>query len=233
MSHANAFQRDHIIVIDPGVKAPEVDCFNYLAMQSPLPLTYHMPALFGSESLVGAQQTAVEAGYAKGIIILGSASSVNERLPWQVSLESWLLPVLQREVPTFGICYGHQMLAHMFGGRVDYMFPDQRKFVGFRQMNLSKDGWWTNLPSAGSIAVTHNEAVLELPPEMAVVGTSPEVRIDALAHKNLPIWGVQSHPEATEAFLIHSCIDTSKSIETLSFGKDLMSSFLRFAATKK
>lgn len=227
------FNRDHIVVIDPGVRTPEIDCYNFLSMCSPLPLTYHLPALFGIESLLGSQTHAILAKRAKAIVILGSNSSVNERHPWQIELEDWLMPVLESRVPTFGICYGHQMLARMFGGEVDFLFPDQRKLSGFRTLSFTETGWWTKVPASGSVTVTHNEVVQITPPEMTVIASSPEVKIDGLAHNSLPIWSLQSHPEATEAFLLHSDIDSRQSQVTLEFGQEFIASFLRFAAFKK
>ena len=41
----------HIAIIDPGTRVPELDCFNQLTRRSPVPLTYHLPALFGVDSL--------------------------------------------------------------------------------------------------------------------------------------------------------------------------------------
>ena len=41
----------HIAVIDPAVRIPELECFNQMALISPLPLTYHLPAMYGQQSL--------------------------------------------------------------------------------------------------------------------------------------------------------------------------------------
>ena len=40
-----------VAVIDPAVRVPELDCFNRMSRRSRLPLTHHLPALFGLDSL--------------------------------------------------------------------------------------------------------------------------------------------------------------------------------------
>ena len=64
----------HFIVVDPAAHTPEVACFNRLAAAAPLPCTYHLPGLFGMQSLL-----AEDAKAARGLIILGSAASVHDR----------------------------------------------------------------------------------------------------------------------------------------------------------
>ena len=97
---------NYINIIDPGTRTPEIDCFNYMVAQTPLKLTYHLPALYGSDSLKTWDNP-------RGIIILGSGASPTEKSLWQTQLASWLQQQWQRDVATLGICYGHQLIAHM------------------------------------------------------------------------------------------------------------------------
>ncbi|MEQ1842860.1 MAG: hypothetical protein ABL994_20870 [Verrucomicrobiales bacterium] len=41
----------HLMVIDPAVRKPELAAYNWLARRSPLPTSYHLPALHGMKSL--------------------------------------------------------------------------------------------------------------------------------------------------------------------------------------
>jgi GMP synthase (glutamine-hydrolysing) len=178
--------------------------------------------MYGMSSLAAEDVASVRA-----ILVLGSASSVNERAPWQVALEDWLRPVLARRVPTLGFCYGHQMLAHMFGGKVDFVFADQRKHKGLRKVALEA----TPFAPAGerTLVVSHCETVVKAPQSMRVVGSSPEIAIDALAHGDLPIWSYQSHPEASLAFLASHAIPETGA-KDLAPGHALVRGFLDFAA---
>lgn len=228
---ASTLARPHIVVIDPGVKAPELDCYNLIAQMSDLPTTCHMPAIFGIDSLT-AEDTAAKTSLIKGFVILGSASSVNERQPWQGELENWLMPKLQLGIPTLGICYGHQMLAYMFGGKVDYLYPDQTKLKGFREIDLLPTAAWGTDAGRIPITVTHNEGVTVLPECMTVVGRSPQVAVDGLAHRSLPIWGLQSHPETTNVFLKNSEIEIPESLDILGFGHEIVRRFLAYCSSR-
>lgn len=217
---------EQILVIDPAMKTAETECYNAISLMSPLKTTYHLPAIYGLQSL-----GAIDMNSVRGIVILGSASSVNDRLPWQAALETWLMPHLQRGIPTLGICYGHQMLAFMFGGTVDYVFPDQTKFKGMRPVNFAGLPWMDAV--RGDVVVSHNEMVKIVPPVCRVIATSADCATDGLAHNTLPVWSFQSHPEATREFLINHDIDTEKYEKQLVFGRELVLKFLRYAASTR
>lgn len=212
----------HIAIIDPAVRTPELDCFNQLSRKSPASLSYHLPALFGMGSLFAIEP------YLSGLIILGSASSVNDQTEWQTSLENWLKNQLLSRKPTFGFCYGHQMIAHLFGGKVDFLFPDKHKLQGFREVQLSPNILWQQQSLKGSLYVSHREAVTTCPNEMEIVGRSAEVQIDALVHKRLPIWSLQAHPEATPEFLKNMGDERSLAPDQFSFGAKLIQHFFDF-----
>lgn len=216
-------KRPRVVVIDPAMRIAEVECFNQIALDCALPCTYHLPAMWGMQSLEAEDMT-----QAAGIVILGSASSVNDRLPWQGALEEWLRPHLARKVPTLGICYGHQMLAYMFGGRVDYVVPERTKLKGFRTVEVEGTPCWP--AGRGGVVVSHNETVVEAPREMRVVAKSAEIAVDGLAHATLPVFTFQPHPEATPEFLKNHGIPPAADAAALRFGQSLVRGFLAFAA---
>jgi GMP synthase-like glutamine amidotransferase len=214
------------MIIDPAVKKPELRTLNGLAHQSPLPMTYHLPALFGVDSVLKEEKDVA------GILILGSLSSVNDRHSWQNALESWLMPRLEAGVPTLGICYGHQMLAHMFGAKVTHAFNGEKR-QGFREVCLEPNPLWGNQTLKGPLCVSHEEAVVSAPSGFKVVGQSKDVAIDALAHETLPVWGFQSHPEATEFFLLDRGQKGPWDPALFKFGNQLICHFLKWVSEKK
>ena len=50
----------------------------------------------------------------RAVILTGSAHMVDERQPWSEALRPWLQTAVARELPLFGICYGHQLLSDVF-----------------------------------------------------------------------------------------------------------------------
>ena len=51
-------------------------------------------------------------------LITGSKDSVYDNLPWIEELVGFLRRVLAADKKVIGICFGHQLMAHFFGGRV-------------------------------------------------------------------------------------------------------------------
>lgn len=99
--------------------------------------------------------------------------------------------VLESKVPTFGICFGHQLLGRAFGGST-YKLP-----FGHRGGNQPVQD-----VSTGVVEITsHNHGfaveAASLPPEVEVTHVNlNDDCVEGLRHKTLPIFSVQYHPEA-------------------------------------
>lgn len=185
----------------------------------PIPVSHHLPALCGTESLWG--MGAEDVG---GIIILGSGSSVHDELIWQHQLREWLAPHISAGTPFMGFCYGHQLLAHMAGGTVGLMGIDGQKQQGLRHINFTDSRLWGKAQD-GSLVVSHREEVKSIPADWRVVGTSDGAAVEAMEHLHFPQWTFQAHPEATPQFLSHQELDESIQVDTLKFGWSLIDGF--------
>lgn len=217
----------HVLVIDPAVQTPELDCFNRMAASAPLPLTYHLPALHGLASV-----RRDDAGVA-GIVVLGSASSVNDGLPWQRELGDWLRARMGEGVPTLGLCFGHQLIGSLFGARVDFLFPDHHKLHGFTATALAANPLWGDARRC-EIYASHREVVTSCPPELTVIASRPDVPNDGFAHRALPIWTFQTHPEATPAFLENRGLALDDAgPERFAPGHTIVDAFLRHAGARR
>jgi GMP synthase-like glutamine amidotransferase len=212
-----------IVVIDPAVKRAEVECFNDMVLFSPHPCTYHLPALQNANSL-----STIESSIA-GIVVLGSASSVNDELPWQKELAQWMLPKIREGIPTLGICFGHQFIGHLFGAKVKYWSPEKKKHHGFREIEL-KDNELLGKSEKGLVFVSHCEIVYTQPKELDILATSEEVAIEGFMHKTLPIWTLQSHPEANETFIKNSKYPGEIPAFGLDLGQKIVRTFLESLA---
>lgn len=210
-----------VAVIDPAISAPATAGFNTMAMLSPLPLTYHLPFLHGITSLFTLDQEKIA-----GAIILGSNTSVNIPSLRQDLLISWLQRFCQRRRPLLGICYGHQLVADIFGGRVAYLRDDRQKISGLRTIEILGDTELGIKAHQQQFVVSHNEIVTEIPDCFEVFAHSPDFPYEGLRHRDLPIWTLQVHAEATQDFLRGQDIDLILPSEVERQGFDLIASFL-------
>lgn len=133
-----------------------------------------------------------------GVVATGSHAMVTDRLPWSEQAASRIAELVVREVPFFGICYGHQLLAHATGGRVGYLEPEPE--VGTVEVRINsragEDWLLQGIPSCFPAHATHAQTVHELPPGAILLAASDRdphhmFRVGSVA------WGVQFHPEYT------------------------------------
>ncbi len=137
-----------------------------------------------------------------GIAITGSGSMVSEQAPWMRKTADWLVEAVQQEVPVLGICFGHQLLAHALGGRVDY--NPRGVEVGTVEVRLAeaatRDPLFSVLPARLPAQLSHRQSVLELPPEATLLGSSAMEPHQGFAFGPCA-WGVQFHPEFDERII--------------------------------
>ncbi|MDR1075325.1 MAG: glutamine amidotransferase [Xanthomonadaceae bacterium] len=131
-----------------------------------------------------------------GVIISGSAAFVTERQEWSERSAEWLRKAAAERVPMFGICYGHQLLAHTLGGQVDYN-PAGRE-SGTVTINLhpsaSEDPLFGDMPVTFPAHATHLQTVLQPPEGAVVLAHSVQDACHAFRWGD-HVWGVQFHPE--------------------------------------
>lgn len=98
--------------------------------------------------------------------------------------------------PILGVCLGHQIIAEVFGATVDRA-PEP---VHGKTGRITHDalGVFTNVPSPFEAARYHSLAVVEhtLPAEVVVTARSHDGVIMGIRHRELPLEGVQFHPES-------------------------------------
>ena len=189
-------------VIDPSVHHPEDQGVREVLEGWPGRSRVFHPARNGDGPAPGT-------GYdAQGVVLLGSAESVHEPLPWMERLAAWLDPVLEghRRCSLLGICFGHQLIAHRRGGRIGFLQPDRSKLVGVEASEL-EGGRLIRGRQSLSVVVSHREEVKRKPPGYRVVARRGSVACDGLEHETLPIFSFQFHPEARDDFARHAGID--------------------------
>ena len=131
-----------------------------------------------------------------GVIVTGSAAMVTDRHDWSERSAAWLADAAQAGLPLFGICYGHQLLAHALGGTVG---PNPRgREIGTVPIELTppaqQDPLFAGLPARFSAQATHLQSVLQPPAGAQVLARNEHDACHAFRWGQA-VWGVQFHPE--------------------------------------
>ncbi len=106
------------------------------------------------------------------------------------------------EIPILGVCLGHQAIAQVFGGKVVRAGQVMHGKTSVLQHN--QGGLFRDLPTTFRVARYHSLLVeaATLPADIVVdawvENVSGNHEIMGFHHRDLPIWGVQYHPEAIE-----------------------------------
>src|SRR5574337_1347687 len=112
----------------------------------------------------------------KGIILSGSPFSVNDYNSPEVNV-----PSLVKTVPVLGICYGAQLTAKQFGGKVE---KSNKREYGRAVLHLKKDdALMKNLTATSQVWMSHGDSILELPDEFELLATTDSIPVAAFKHK--------------------------------------------------
>ncbi|MDO8904921.1 glutamine amidotransferase [Hydrogenophaga sp.] len=131
-----------------------------------------------------------------GIVITGSHAMVSDRERWSEALVPWLQQAVKHSVPTLGICYGHQLLAHALGGEVTH-HPEGVEIGTVkvqRHPQTQDDPLLGHLPSIFEAQAVHWQTVRRLPPGAVVLASNAHEPHHAFRW-GTNAWGVQFHPE--------------------------------------
>ena len=131
-----------------------------------------------------------------GVIVTGSHALVSDHHPWSERTADWLVRVVESEIPTLGICYGHQLLAYAMGGQVGDN-PNGLEF-GTVELDLAQeardDTLLSGLQPGSVVHVSHLQSVLRLPSGARRLASSAMEANQAFV-VGPRAWGVQFHPE--------------------------------------
>ncbi len=123
-----------------------------------------------------------------GIILTGGPESVyGEGVPG-LNKE-----ILELSIPTLGICYGMQIIAHLSGGEVSHSREQE-----YGKTSLFIDDQrdlFNNLPAELVCWMSHADCVLQLPPHFSRLAHTQNTPIAAMVNRDKKLWGIQFHPE--------------------------------------
>jgi GMP synthase-like glutamine amidotransferase len=140
---------------------------------------------------------------ASGVILSGSEKNTSEtQNTWIKDYLYGLHNMLETfpDLPVFGICFGHQALACLFGGETS-RFAYRTGFEEIKPAHQAKfHPVMKQFPSL-TLGVTHGDHVIRVPSGFHLLATSDYCDCQALAHDTRPILSLQAHPEITKDIL--------------------------------
>lgn len=141
-------------------------------------------------------------GLHRAAILTGSWAMVTDRLPWSETTAAWIRQAVAQAMPLFGVCYGHQLMAHALGGEVGYL-PDAPEIGTLPVTCLpaaATDPLLATAPPQFSAHLTHFQTVLRLPPGAQALARSAQDAHQAVRYAPNAV-SVQFHPEFTPDIL--------------------------------
>jgi para-aminobenzoate synthetase component II len=114
--------------------------------------------------------------------------------PEEAGASQEILRHLSVRVPTLGVCLGHQAAVQVFGGEIG----QARELVHGKATTVEHDGRgiFEGVPNGFLAGRYHSLAALSVPDCFEISARAPDGEVMAVRHKELPLDGVQFHPES-------------------------------------
>ena len=129
----------------------------------------------------------------KGIILSGGPLNV-----YQINKYSFDKKIIQKDVPVLGICFGHQIISKLNGGKVKQSKHREFGLANILKKNnslLIKDLF--KKKKSIKVWMSHADQVSKLPKNFKIIASSQNSKFAAVENKLKNYYGVQFHPEVT------------------------------------
>jgi len=156
------------------------------------------------------------------VVLTGSAYSITRDYPWLPAAEEFTRQRCRLGRPLFGVCYGHQLIARALAGKGAVgraAVPE----IGFAPVEIVKrHPVFEGLPSPFLVMSSHYDEVTTLPGGFELLARSRDCGVQAMAHRELPIVGVQFHAEFERDKSRQSVIDERENLVKLGLDPDAL-----------
>lgn len=146
----------------------------------------------------------------KGIILSGSPFSVNDGNAPVVNIPSFV-----QKAPVLGVCYGAQLTAKEYGGKVE---KSNKREYGRAKLHkqIEDDVLLADVQDESQVWMSHSDTITQLPEGFELLATTASIPVAAFrnTNENHPLYGIQFHAEvyhSTEGkkiiknFLVNIC----------------------------
>lgn len=133
-------------------------------------------------------------------LVTGSPANVTDHEEFGERTAAWLRDAAAAGLPIFGVCYGHQLLAHALGGEVDFNPAGRETGTGVLEVlpEGQRDPLLDGLPAEFDVQLQHMQTITRLPPG-AISLARTALDKNQLVRMGEKIISTQFHPEFTPA----------------------------------
>lgn len=139
-----------------------------------------------------------------GLVVMGGAMGAHDdqKAPWLPAVRELIRKAAVAEIPTLGICLGHQLCAVALGGEIE-VNPNGRQLglldVGWR-VEAVDDDLMGALVGPRRAMHWNDDVVSRLPEGATQLATASTGEVQAARHAP-SVWGIQWHPEVDDALV--------------------------------
>ena len=128
----------------------------------------------------------------KGIILSGGPSTVTAKKFQKIPQK-----IFEKKIPVLGICYGLQLIAKLFGGKIKP--SKKRREFGRAYLFKKKSSPLVKnfFKTKNSVWMSHEDAVVKLPFNFKTIASTKNSKLTIIENTKKKIYGVQFHPEVT------------------------------------
>ena len=129
----------------------------------------------------------------KGIILSGGPLNV-----YQIDRNNFDKKIIENKIPILGICFGHQILSKLNGGKVKHSKHREFGLVDIKKKNKSTlTRNFFDKQNKNKVWMSHADQVSKLPKNFKVIASSSNSKFTIIENKKKNFYGVQFHPEVT------------------------------------
>ncbi len=129
------------------------------------------------------------------LILTGSEATITKWEPWYELEAGCVREALEKGKAVLGSCFGHQMLALALSGEA-HVGASPTPEIGWIEVEIqAEDSLLEGIPRRFWSFAFHFDEVKDPPPPWRILAKSAGARVQVMRYGDLPIWGLQAHPE--------------------------------------